>query len=35
VYIAYFTLKVNADGSISSYGDLYGHDTRMAAALKL
>jgi murein L,D-transpeptidase YcbB/YkuD len=35
VYIVYFTLKVNADGSISSYGDLYGHDTRMAAALKL
>ena len=35
VYIAYFTLKVNADGSISSYGDLYGHDARMATALKL
>ena len=35
VYIAYFTLKVNADGSISTYGDLYGHDTRMASALGL
>jgi murein L,D-transpeptidase YcbB/YkuD len=35
VYITYFTLKVNPDGSVSSYGDLYGHDARMAAALKL
>jgi murein L,D-transpeptidase YcbB/YkuD len=35
VYVAYFTLKVNPDGSVSSYGDLYGHDARMAAALKL
>ncbi|HZJ13149.1 MAG TPA: L,D-transpeptidase family protein [Methyloceanibacter sp.] len=35
VYITYFTLKVNADGSTSSYGDLYGHDARMAAALRL
>ncbi|HXG77793.1 MAG TPA: L,D-transpeptidase family protein [Methyloceanibacter sp.] len=35
VYISYFTLKVNADGSLSTYGDLYGHDARMAAALRL
>ena len=35
VYITYFTLKVNPDGSLSSYGDLYGHDARMAAALRL
>jgi L,D-transpeptidase YcbB len=35
VYISYFTLKVNADGSVSTYGDLYGHDTRMATALNL
>jgi murein L,D-transpeptidase YcbB/YkuD len=35
VYITYFTLKVNPDGSISTYGDLYGHDARMAAALRL
>ena len=33
VYITYFTLKVNDDGSISTYGDIYGHDSRMAAAL--
>ena len=35
VHITYFTLKVNPDGSISTYGDLYGHDARMAAALRL
>jgi L,D-transpeptidase YcbB len=35
VYITYFTLKINADGSISTYGDIYGHDARMAAALRL
>ena len=35
VYITYFTLKVNDDGSVSTYGDLYGHDARMAAALRL
>jgi murein L,D-transpeptidase YcbB/YkuD len=35
VYVTYFTLKVNADGSLSSYGDLYGHDARIAAALRL
>jgi len=33
VYISYFTLRVNDDGSISTFGDLYGHDIRMAAAL--
>ena len=33
VYITYFTLWVNDDGSISTFGDVYGHDVRMAAAL--
>jgi murein L,D-transpeptidase YcbB/YkuD len=33
VYISYFTLRVNDDGSISTFGDVYGHDARMAAAL--
>ncbi|MCI0624371.1 MAG: L,D-transpeptidase family protein, partial [Acidobacteria bacterium] len=33
VHITYFTLWVNDDGSISSFGDLYGHDARMAEAL--
>ena len=35
VYITYFTLKVNPDGSLTTYGDIYGHDARMAAALRL
>jgi murein L,D-transpeptidase YcbB/YkuD len=35
VHITYFTLKVNPDGSIVTYGDLYGHDSRMTAALGL
>jgi murein L,D-transpeptidase YcbB/YkuD len=33
VHITYFTLWVNDDGSMSKFGDLYGHDARMAAAL--
>jgi murein L,D-transpeptidase YcbB/YkuD len=33
VYITYFTLRVNDDGSISTFRDLYGHDSRMNAAL--
>jgi L,D-transpeptidase YcbB len=35
VYITYFTAWVNDDGSISTFGDIYGHDARMAAALRL
>jgi murein L,D-transpeptidase YcbB/YkuD len=33
VYIAYWTLRVNEDGTFSTFNDLYGHDARMAAAL--
>jgi L,D-transpeptidase YcbB len=33
VYITYFTLQVNEDGSVTTFRDLYGHDSRMAAAL--
>ncbi len=33
VYVNYFTLWVNDDGSISTFNDIYGHDARMAAAL--
>ncbi len=33
VHITYFTLRVNEDGSISNFADVYGHDARMAAAL--
>jgi len=33
VYVTYFTLKVNDDGSISTFRDIYGHDARISAAL--
>ncbi len=33
VYVTYFTLRVNEDGSFSSFNDLYGHDARMLSAL--
>jgi murein L,D-transpeptidase YcbB/YkuD len=33
VYITYFTMRVNEDGSITTFGDLYGHDGRMQTAL--
>ena len=26
VYVTYFTLRVNEDGSFTSFNDLYGHD---------
>jgi murein L,D-transpeptidase YcbB/YkuD len=33
VYINYFTVWVNDDGSISTFADVYGHDARMGAAM--
>jgi len=33
VYITYFTIRVNDDGSFTTFNDLYGHDARMTAAL--
>jgi len=33
VYVTYFTLWVNEDGSITTFEDLYGHDRRMSVAL--
>jgi L,D-transpeptidase YcbB len=35
VYITYFTAWANADGTLSTYADIYGHDSRMARALNL
>jgi murein L,D-transpeptidase YcbB/YkuD len=32
-YITYFTAWVNDDGSMSTFGDVYGHDTRIASVL--
>ena len=34
VYITYFTLRVNEDGSFSSFNDIYGHDSHMTAVLE-
>jgi murein L,D-transpeptidase YcbB/YkuD len=33
VYITYFTLRVNEDGSFSSFNDLYGHDSKITGVL--
>jgi murein L,D-transpeptidase YcbB/YkuD len=35
VHITYFTAWANEDGEIRYFGDVYGHDSRFAAALKL
>lgn len=33
VYLTYFTLRVDADGAVRSFADIYGHDKKIAAAL--
>jgi len=33
VHITYFTVMVGDDGRLQSFGDLYGHDNRVASAL--
>lgn len=33
VYVTYFTAKVEEDGKLTQFRDLYGHDRRMIAAL--
>src|SRR5690606_26985650 len=35
VHLAYFTLRVGADGTLQSYGDIYGHTANLIAALGL
>jgi murein L,D-transpeptidase YcbB/YkuD len=35
VHLAYFTLRVEADGTIRSYGDVYGHHAKLIAAMGL
>jgi murein L,D-transpeptidase YcbB/YkuD len=35
VNITYFTARVEKNGRITYFGDIYGHDSRMATALKL
>jgi hypothetical protein len=33
VHMTYFTAVANAEGHVSTYADIYGHDSRLAAAL--
>ena len=33
VHIMYFTLRVDADGTIRSYGDVYGHNKKLIELL--
>jgi murein L,D-transpeptidase YcbB/YkuD len=35
VHLAYFTLRVDADGTIRSFGDVYGHHEKLIAAMGL
>ena len=35
VHLAYFTLRADADGTIRSYGDVYGHNEKLIAAMGL
>jgi murein L,D-transpeptidase YcbB/YkuD len=33
VHLMYFTLRVDADGTIRSYGDVYGHNKKLIELL--
>lgn len=33
VYLTYFTVRVDEDGKLQKFGDIYGHDERVTAAL--
>ncbi|KQX35526.1 hypothetical protein ASD04_12050 [Devosia sp. Root436] len=35
VHITYFTIRVDSDGSLRSFGDVYGHNARLIAAMGL
>lgn len=35
VHIAYFTIRVDGDGALQSYGDVYGHNAKLIAAMGL
>lgn len=35
VHLAYFTLRVDEDGTIHSYGDIYGHNEKLIQAMGL
>jgi murein L,D-transpeptidase YcbB/YkuD len=35
VHLAYFTLRVDADGTLRNFGDVYGHNEALIAAMGL
>ncbi len=35
VHLAYFTVRADADGSLRNYGDVYGHNEKLIAAMGL
>jgi murein L,D-transpeptidase YcbB/YkuD len=35
VHIAYFTIRVDGDGALKSFGDVYGHNAKLIAAMEL
>src|SRR5690606_23674597 len=35
VHLTYFTIRVQADGSLQSFGDVYGHNAALIAAMGL
>jgi hypothetical protein len=35
VHIAYFTVRVEADGTLRSFGDVYGHNAKLISAMGL
>ncbi|MDB5613843.1 MAG: L,D-transpeptidase family protein [Devosia sp.] len=35
VHMAYFTIRVGADGALKPYGDIYGHNAKLVAAMGL
>lgn len=34
VYLTYFTVRVDEDGKLQRYGDIYGNDDRVSSALQ-
>ncbi|MGB3338897.1 MAG: L,D-transpeptidase family protein [Devosia sp.] len=35
VHLAYFTIRVDGDGALKSFGDVYGHNAKLIAAMEL
>ncbi|MCY1381988.1 hypothetical protein D9M69_699620 [compost metagenome] len=35
MHLTYFTIRVGADGALKSFGDIYGHNGKLIAAMGL